>query len=142
MGLSIKEVLAYPSFLGFSLDRRIRPRHVALVRMGYEVVAHKMAIRTSGGKRDVSIAAGKERSKLGSVSDEVEGLERIEWGAEEGKSGPLFGVVAASDEPGERVVTERQLLDLEGSKKMVCLQQFLLCTDKQFEEKFVCEAAR
>ncbi|CAI5973376.1 unnamed protein product [Closterium sp. NIES-65] len=120
-----------------SLDRRIRPRHLALVRMGYAVVAHEIAIQTSvGDRRGVSIGAGKERSKLGSVSDEVEGVERIEWGAEEGKSGPLFGVVAASDEPGERVVTERQLLDLEGSKKMVCLQQFLLCTDKQFEEKF------
>ncbi|CAI5993743.1 unnamed protein product [Closterium sp. NIES-64] len=119
------------------LDRRIRPRHLALVRMGYAVVAHEIAIQTSvGDRRGVSIGAGKERSKLGSVSDEVEGVERIEWGAEEGKSGPLFGVVAASDEPGERVVTERQLLDLEGSKKMVCLQQFLLCTDKQFEEKF------
>ncbi|CAI7829060.1 unnamed protein product [Closterium sp. NIES-54] len=82
MGLTITEVLAYPPFPGFSLDRRIRPRHEALVRMGYEVVAHKVVIRTS---------AGKQRAKLGSVcsslSDEVGGVEGIDWGAEERKSG-------------------------------------------------------
>ncbi|CAI5971754.1 unnamed protein product [Closterium sp. NIES-65] len=87
MGLSIVEMLAFPQFVTYSLDRRIRPRHVALLRTGYEVVAREMAIQRSGGKRDVS--RGKERSMLGSVSDEVEGVERIEWGAEEGKSGPL-----------------------------------------------------
>ncbi|CAI5525446.1 unnamed protein product [Closterium sp. Naga37s-1] len=74
-----------------SLDLRIRPRHVALVRFGYEVVAREMPIRTSvGGRRDVAIEAGKQRSKLcfvcSSLSDEVEGVEGIELGAENRKS--------------------------------------------------------
>ncbi|CAI7748104.1 unnamed protein product, partial [Closterium sp. NIES-54] len=61
MGLSIMEVLAYPQFLAFSLDRRIKPRHVALVRMGYAIVAHEMVIRLSvGGRKGVSIDAGEE----------------------------------------------------------------------------------
>ncbi|CAI5500062.1 unnamed protein product [Closterium sp. Naga37s-1] len=43
-----------------------------------------------------------------------------------------------NDESGERAVavTEQQLVELEATKKLVCLQQFLQFTDKQFEEKF------
>ncbi|CAI5472177.1 unnamed protein product [Closterium sp. Yama58-4] len=137
MGLSIMEVLEYPPFLGYSLDGRIRPRHVALVRMGYAVVAREMSSRMSvGDRKDDSIEAGIQRSKLGSVPGNVEGVEGTVWGAEEGKSGPLFGVVGGNDETGERVGMERQLLDLEVSKKRVGLHQFLHFTDKKFEERF------
>ncbi|CAI5499736.1 unnamed protein product [Closterium sp. Naga37s-1] len=159
MGLSIKEVLAYRQFLGFNLDRRIRPRHVALVRMGYAVVAHEMVSRMSvGERRDFSLEAGEQRSKLVSVSspsDEMEGVEGLEWGAENrkcertgdsneqqgggeedgGREVPLEELLG-THEPGGRDGTEQQLVKLEGTTRAVCLRQFLHCSDKQFEEKF------
>ncbi|CAI7829032.1 unnamed protein product [Closterium sp. NIES-54] len=149
MGLSIMVVLAYPPFLGFSLDRRIRPRHVALVRIGYAVVAHEVVIRPR-----------EQRSKLGSVCsslfDEVEGAEGIEWGAEkrkiermgnrqeqqrqgeDGGSQLLLEDFLGNDESEGRavVVAEKQLMNLEATEKLVCLQQFLQFTDKQFGDKF------
>ncbi|CAI5472180.1 unnamed protein product [Closterium sp. Yama58-4] len=149
MGLSIMEVLACSAFLGYSLDRRIRPRHEAVVRMGYEVVAHKVVFRTS---------AGKQRAKLGSVgsslSDEVGGAEGIDWGGEERKSvrtgdrqeqqgegedsgsGLLLEEFPGNHEPGVGAATKQQLVNLEARRKLACLQQFLLCSDKKFEEKF------
>ncbi|CAI5523036.1 unnamed protein product [Closterium sp. Naga37s-1] len=128
-----------PNIIGFNKETLLAKLQFFVELVGEEAagrMVRSFSQTSVGDRRGVSIGAGKERSKLGSVSDKVEGVEGIEWGAEEGKSGPLYGVVAGNDEPGERVVTERQLLDLEGSKKRVCLQQFLLCTDKQFDEKF------
>ncbi|CAI7734777.1 unnamed protein product [Closterium sp. NIES-54] len=158
MGLSIMDVLAYPPFLGLSLDRRIRPRHVALVRMGYAVVAREMVSRTSvGAGRDFPIQSGKQGSKLGSVSllsDEVGGVEGIDWGAGNRKSGrtgdrqeqqcqrehggsdlPLEELLG-DHKPGGRAATEQQLVNLDMQKKMVFLRRFVHCSDKLFEEKF------
>ncbi|CAI7887225.1 unnamed protein product [Closterium sp. NIES-53] len=64
MGLSIKEVLAFPHFLGYSLDRRIRPRHVALLSKGYVLVPHEVALPKNGerGRHLEGISFGRSRA--------------------------------------------------------------------------------
>ncbi|CAI5479747.1 unnamed protein product [Closterium sp. Yama58-4] len=52
MGLSVKELFAFPHFLGYSLERRIRPRHVALVSNGCVLVPHEVALPVKGGERE------------------------------------------------------------------------------------------
>ncbi|CAI5487867.1 unnamed protein product [Closterium sp. Naga37s-1] len=77
--------------------------------------------------------AGNGMQRLG----EDERGKRLGQG-EHGGSGLLLEEHVGNDESGERAVavTEQQLVELEATKKLVCLQQFLQFTDKQFEEKF------
>ncbi|CAI5533218.1 unnamed protein product [Closterium sp. Naga37s-1] len=141
MGLTFAEVLAFPNYVTYSLDQRIRPRHVALVQMGYAVVAHEATSwRSVGDRRDISVGAGKQRSKLGSVcsslSDEVEGVGGIDWGPEsrksestddrqeqqgEGEDGGievLLEECPGNHEPVGRAAAEQQLVNVEAARTM------------------------
>ncbi|GJP33697.1 hypothetical protein CLOM_g18219 [Closterium sp. NIES-68] len=75
MGLSMMEVLHFPLFLSFSLDRRIRRRHLALLDIGYVVVPYKEILRMSGEGRKDSRGARVRRTE-----EHVWGERGVRWG--------------------------------------------------------------
>ncbi|CAI5533220.1 unnamed protein product [Closterium sp. Naga37s-1] len=148
MGLSIMEVLAFPPFLGFNLHRRIKMRHAALLRLGYEVVPHKVvALRKLGSNRK-GVTNGSEVSGRREEHVDREGREgradvgngEDEWQEEEGEvesSELLVRPHEGNDEPRGRGGLESA--QKQQAKKPVCLSQFLSCSDKRFEDKFLIE---
>ncbi|CAI5474362.1 unnamed protein product [Closterium sp. Yama58-4] len=147
MGLSIMEVLAFPNFLNYSLDRRIRPRHVALLSMGYGLVPYRvMALEWRGGRRRENVK--DTGAGLGDGLKEVErgnGVEGCEW-VEQGKEvecgkevGGSSGLeyTPGSNKLGTRVTGQQGLAEaaLQQARK-VCLIQFIQCSDKLFEKRF------
>ncbi|CAI5479745.1 unnamed protein product [Closterium sp. Yama58-4] len=147
MGLSIMEVLAFPNFLNYSLDRRIRPRHVALLSIGYELVPYRvMALEWRGERRRENVK--DTGAGLGDGLKEVErgnGVEGCEW-VEQGKEvecgeevGGSSGLeyIPGSNKLGTRVTGQQGLAEaaLQQARK-VCLVQFIQCSDKLFEKRF------
>ncbi|CAI5474355.1 unnamed protein product [Closterium sp. Yama58-4] len=147
MRLSIMEVLAFPPFLGFNLDRRIKTRHEALLGLGYEVVSYKtMARRKLSSNRK---GAAKKDEERGNREEHVDGEGKEgradvgngedEWQEEEGgvgSSGFLVRPSLGNDQPSGRGF-ESQGVSQQQVKKLMCLSQFLSCTDKRFKEKFM-----
>ncbi|CAI7923616.1 unnamed protein product, partial [Closterium sp. NIES-54] len=147
MGLSIMEVLAFPPFLGFNLDRRIKMRHAALLRLGYEVVPYKvLAVQKLGNNRKGAADRDEVRGRREEHVD-GEGKEgpagvgngEDEWQEEEGEVGTSGFLVRPSQgngEPRGSGFESQGVSQQQQAKRLVSLSQFLSCTDKRFEENF------
>ncbi|GJP44951.1 hypothetical protein CLOM_g4348 [Closterium sp. NIES-68] len=142
MGLSIMEVLRFPTFLSYSLDRRIRSRHVALLHMGYLVVPHDMVYgRKSGDWKERSKGIGRRRRKVELVSEEEKGGQgEVEDGKGEvensqfdtGKSDSTLKTSSGFSLGASRSICK----SAARAGKMVCLLQFLKCPDELFKRRF------
>ncbi|CAI5474365.1 unnamed protein product [Closterium sp. Yama58-4] len=136
MGLSIKEVLVFPFFLGYSLDRRIRPRHVALVSQGYVLVPHEVALPVKRGEREWHFerVGSAEEKELEDGEDEGEkdecGLGKHEYGSAMNSTQDSYAALGRKGAVGQRGVIWQQ------GRKAVCLVQFLTGSDKQFKKRF------
>ncbi|GJP36376.1 hypothetical protein CLOM_g8646 [Closterium sp. NIES-68] len=60
--LPITELLRYPPFLTLSLDRRIRPRHLALVKGGYVVKPHEEVLGSGRRNNDDGEPGASEKA--------------------------------------------------------------------------------
>ena len=55
LGLDRFEVLNFPAYLGYSLNSRIRPRCVSLLKAGYEIKSHDEVMRVAGERRSQKV---------------------------------------------------------------------------------------
>ncbi|CAI5474356.1 unnamed protein product [Closterium sp. Yama58-4] len=147
IGLPVTEVLAFPYFLGYSLDQRIRPRHLALLSKGYVLVPHEVARPKNGGgggnMEGVSNerrAEGKDEDiKVDYGEDEVEmhelGVRKVEHQSVLGSMQDYYGVL------GRTGAANRCGMNQQQGREAVCLAQLLKCSDKEFEKRFGVELA-
>ncbi|CAI5531251.1 unnamed protein product, partial [Closterium sp. Naga37s-1] len=149
MGLSIKEVLAFPNFLTYSLDRRIRPRHLALLREGYVLAPHEVALpkHCEGGGHLEGIFIGRRRAEEKEAGEGVGGKDEFGVRKQEDRTALKSGERIAQDGytalGGEGAVAVRRLSQRREKwrqgRKAVCLSQFLACTDEEFIKRFEVE---
>ncbi|CAI6000372.1 unnamed protein product [Closterium sp. NIES-65] len=126
MGLPITEVIKFPFFLGYSLDRRIRPRHVALLSKGYVFVPHEVALPVKGG----------ERAEYKALEDGEDEGEKAEYGVGKHERG-----TAMDPTQDNSVALGKRGVSWQQERKAVCLGQLLLCSDHIFERRFDVELA-
>ncbi|CAI7902396.1 unnamed protein product [Closterium sp. NIES-53] len=150
MGLPITEVLAFPYFLGYSLDRRIRPRHMALLSKGYVLVPHEVALpknsaekgghlegvgsgrRAEGKDKDIEVVPvyGEDEGEM----DEL-GVRKVEFQNVSDSMQDSYALVGGKGAAGQRGVNGQL------GREAVCLIQLLGCSDKEFEKRFKVELA-
>ncbi|CAI6006990.1 unnamed protein product [Closterium sp. NIES-64] len=149
MGLLITEVLALPFFLGYSLDRRIRPRHVALLSNGYVFVPHEVALpkKCEGGGHLEGIFVGRRGAEeKQAAGEDVDGKDEFGVRKPEDQTSLELSQDSYAALGVEGAVAVGRLSqrgeDWQRGRKAVCLSQFLVCTDQEFEKRFQFELAR